>query len=97
MIESALRAAALTVDAVRSVDQVRAYKTDPRVYRMLDEMAPVDATLFVSANGWDAAGAKGTGRKVCWVDRGGPQPAAAPDLHVRSLAELAERVAPSTS
>lgn len=93
MIETALRGAGLVVDEVRSVDEVRAYKTDPRVYRMLDEMAPVEATLFVSSNGWDAEGAKRTGRNVCWIDRGGARPGVEPDLHVRSLAELAERVA----
>jgi 2-haloacid dehalogenase len=89
MIETALGAAAVRVDEVRSVDELRVYKPDPRVYGMLDELAPVAATLFVSSNGFDAEGAKRTGRHVCFIDRGGPQPGLAPDLQVRSLAELA--------
>jgi 2-haloacid dehalogenase len=94
MIESALWGADLTVDDIRSVDELRVYKPDPRVYGMLDEMAPIEATLFVSANGWDADGAKRSGRSVCWIDRGGARPEVEPDLLVSSLAELAERVAP---
>ena len=93
MIESALRAAGLEVGTVRSVEEVGVYKTDPRVYALLDEMAPRGETLFVSSNGWDAEGAKRDGRTVCWIDRGGPPPGLAPDFSVRSLAELAARVA----
>jgi 2-haloacid dehalogenase len=92
MIESALRSAALRVDEIRSVDEVRVYKPDPRVYRMLDELAPAEATLFVSSNGFDAEAAKRTGRTVCFVDRGGAQPAAEPDIRVRSLAEVAAHI-----
>jgi len=94
MIESALRAAGLEVGTVRSVDEVGAYKTDPRAYALLDELAPRGETLFVSANGWDAEGAKRDGRTVCWIDRGGPPPGLVPDFSVRSLAELAARIAP---
>jgi len=89
MIEAALGAASLRVDELRSVDELRVYKPDPRVYGMLDELAPVAATLFVSSNGFDAEGAKRTGRQVCFIDRGGPQPGLGPDLQIRSLAELA--------
>jgi 2-haloacid dehalogenase len=94
MIDSALRGAGLRVDAVRSVDEIGVYKTDPRVYAMLDEMAPRDATLFVSSNGWDAEGAKRAGRTVCFIDRGGRGPAVEPDMRVASLAEMAARAAP---
>ena len=89
MIRSALDAAGLQPDELHSADEVRAYKTDPRVYALL----PRDDTLFVSGNGWDAEGAKRYGLKVAWIDRGGPAPGVAPDLHVHSLAELAEAVA----
>jgi len=94
MIERALHAAGLAVDEVRSVEEVRVYKPDPRVYRMLDALAPVEATLFVSSNAFDAEGAKRNGRTVCFIDRGGAKPGAEPDLVVTSLAALAERVAP---
>lgn len=94
MIERALQHAGLSVDHVRSVDEVGVYKPDPRVYAMLAEMAPAEATLFVSSNGFDADGAKRCGHTVCFIDRGGARPAADPDMEVRSLAELAERIAP---
>jgi 2-haloacid dehalogenase len=92
MIRSALAAAQLPVDEVRSVDEVRVYKPDPRVYELLDGLAPRERTLFVSSNGWDAEGCKRTGRMVALIDRGNPPPSLAPDLRVRSLRELAEAV-----
>jgi 2-haloacid dehalogenase len=89
MIEAALAAAGLAVDEVRSVDEVRCYKPDPRVYALL----PPEGTLFVSANGWDAGGAKRNGLTVAFIDRGSPGPDPAPDLHLRSLSEVAASVA----
>ncbi len=89
MIRAALDAAGLVLDEVRSADQVRAYKTDARVYSLV----PREGTLFVSGNGWDAEGAKRFGLAVAWLDRGGPEPGAAPDLRFGSLAELAAQVA----
>ena len=85
MIQSAVDAAGLHLDELHSADEVRAYKTDPRVYALL----PREDTLFVSGNGWDAEGAKRYGLRVAWIDRGGPAPGVAPDLTVHSLAELA--------
>jgi len=41
---------------------------------------PREHTLFVSANGWDAEGAKRNGLTVAWIDRGTPPPGIAPDL-----------------
>jgi 2-haloalkanoic acid dehalogenase type II len=88
MIRAAVDAAILSLDELRSADEVRAYKTDARVYALL----PKEKTLFVSGNGWDAEGAKKYGLAVAWIDRGGPAPGVAPDLHAHSLAELAEAV-----
>jgi 2-haloacid dehalogenase len=93
MIRSALDAAGLPIDEVRSADEVRVYKPDPRVYALLDQIAPRDRTLFVSSNGWDADGCKRTGRTVAWVDRGGAPPTQAPDLRVTSLEEVARYAA----
>src|SRR5205823_9197500 len=90
MVRSALAAGGLAVDEVRSVDEVRVYKPDPRVYAQLDAIAPPDRTLFVSANGWDADGCKRTGRAVAFIDRGAPGPTLAVDLRVRSLREVAQ-------
>ena len=89
MIRSAVDAAGLPIDEVRSVDEVRVYKPDPRVYALLDGMAPRERTLFVSSNGWDVDGCKKTGRTVAYVDRGGTAPTETPDLRVTSLEDLA--------
>ncbi len=89
MIRAALDASGLEVDQVFSADDVRAYKTDARVYALL----PRERTLFVSGNGWDAEGAKRFGLQVAWIDRGGPPPGVPPDLRVTSLAELAREAA----
>jgi 2-haloacid dehalogenase len=88
MIRSALAAAQVPIARVRSVDEVRVYKPDPRVYALLDELGPRERTLFVSSNGWDADGCKREGRVVAFIDRGGPAPSLAPDLRVTSLSEL---------
>ena len=88
MITRALDIAALGVDRILSADDVRVYKTDPRVYALLDAMAGRAHTLFVSSNGWDADGARRGGRTVAWVDRGGEPPATPPNYRVASLSEL---------
>jgi 2-haloacid dehalogenase len=92
MIRSALEAARLPIDEVRSVDEVRVYKPDPSVYALLDEMAPRERTLFVSSNGWDVDGCKRTGRTVAYIDRRGAPPTEQPDTRVTSLADLASSV-----
>jgi FMN phosphatase YigB (HAD superfamily) len=50
MIEAALRAADVAVDHVLSVEEMRVYNPDPRVYLLMDALAPVKATLFVPAS-----------------------------------------------
>jgi 2-haloacid dehalogenase len=77
-----------------SVDAVRAYKPLPAVYELAPRafgLAPADI-LFVSANGFDIAGARSFGFPVCWVNR----TAAAldrlgqtPSITVHDLGELA--------
>jgi len=64
------------LDHVLSVDVVRAYKPDPRVYALAVEACalPVDRIGFVTANGWDAAGAGAFGFRVAWL-RGEGSPA----------------------
>jgi 2-haloacid dehalogenase len=81
------------LDQVLSVDTVKTYKPHPSVYQLaVDRLAlPQHRMLFVSANGWDAAGAKHFGFHVAWINRTG-LPAEtlphAPDAEVKSLAEL---------
>ena len=85
MIRAAIDAAGVQVDAIFSADDVKAYKTDPRVYALV----PKRTTLFVSGNAWDAEGAKRYGHDVAFIDRGGAKPALAMDVTAQSLSELA--------
>lgn len=88
MIARALEAGGLEVDRILSADDVRAYKTDSRVYALLDAEADRARTLFVSSNGWDADGARRDGRTVAWIDRGGDPPATPPNHRIVSLSEV---------
>lgn len=99
MLESLLRKAGLRdrFEVVVSADEVGAYKPAPAVYhhaarRLKRSIAEV---WLVSANAFDAAGAKAAGMKVAKVER---QPsfrypfAEPPDLTVASLEELTTRL-----
>lgn len=59
------------IDIVLSADQVRAYKTSPLIYALGPRALkrPADEILFVSSNGWDAAGAAWYGYTSFWVNR----------------------------
>ncbi len=63
------------VDETLSVEAVRVFKPDPRVYRLVTERFGVAAgeVAFFSSNPWDAYGAREFGFQVFWVNRsGGP-------------------------
>jgi 2-haloacid dehalogenase len=75
MLESALAAAGLAgrFVPILSVEAVRQYKPVPAVYDLVQAQtgtAPSEV-LFVSANGWDAAGAAAFGFRTVWVNRTG--------------------------
>ncbi len=81
------------LDHVISVDSVRRYKPDPRVYQLgVDHIAlPAAQILFVSSNAWDVAGASWFGYPAFWVNRAGaPEDAldAKPVGEGRTLTEL---------
>lgn len=59
--------------AVISADEARVYKPHPDVYaRVLTRLGVAkEDVLFVTANAWDAAGAKSFGFRVCWINRFG--------------------------
>jgi 2-haloacid dehalogenase len=61
------------LDDVLSVEAVRVYKPDPRVYKLATARFGCDPEriLFVSSNGWDASGAAGFGFAVAWCNRSG--------------------------
>lgn len=91
MVEAAGLSAAF--DMVLSVEDAGIFKPHPSVYQLAcDRLALAPADIgFVSANGWDAAGAASFGFTVAWlnrrhepVDRLPGKPAA----QLRSLAEL---------
>lgn len=95
MLATAGEAAGLAalLDAVLSVEEVGIYKPHPSVYRLaLDSLRLwPNEILFVSANGWDACGAKAAGLRVAWCNRTG-QPAERlgeqPDVVIGALDEL---------
>lgn len=75
MLEGAVDSAAIRewLDAVLSVESVGIFKPASRVYDMVGAhfgSAPGEV-LFVSSNGWDAAGAAGYGFSTAWVNRAG--------------------------
>jgi len=75
MLAAAVAAAGLDgcFDAVLSVDEVRAYKTDPRVYEAVTTQFRVypEAVSFQSSNRWDVAGAIAYGLRAVWINRTG--------------------------
>lgn len=61
------------LDAALSVDELKIYKPDPRIYAMVTDhfdCNPEDVTFF-SSNNWDIAGAGSFGFKTIWVNRAG--------------------------
>lgn len=95
MLAAAVESAGLSglLDMVLSVEEAGVYKPHPLVYRLAMQRLALDAAdiLFVSANGWDAHGAKASGMRVAWCNRA-CQPAEripeTPDIVVASLADL---------
>jgi 2-haloacid dehalogenase len=78
---------------VLSVDAVKRFKPDPRVYALASKAlrVPKSAIGFVSSNFWDIAGAKAYGLHTFWVNRSGAPPeelGLEPDATLGSLAEL---------
>ena len=75
MLRSALAAAGLEdcFEAVFSVDALRVYKTDQRVYEMPTSHFRVypEAVSFQSSNRWDVAAAAAFGLRAVWINRAG--------------------------
>lgn len=92
MLASAVAAAGLDgiFDAVFSVDPLKVYKTDERVYELVTThfRAYPEAVSFQSSNRWDIAGATAFGFRTVWMNRTGaadeyldlPPAAVLPDL-----------------
>jgi 2-haloacid dehalogenase len=77
-------------DALYSVDAVKVFKTDPRVYRLAVDGLGVAAgeICFLSSNGWDAHAAAHFGFQVCWINRAGAPRERLPGQLARELRSL---------
>ncbi|UWQ33418.1 haloacid dehalogenase type II [Leisingera sp. M527] len=75
MLDGAVQSAGLgdVLDDVLSVESVGIFKPDARVYDLVGARfnCAREEVLFVSSNGWDAAGASGYGFVTAWVNRAG--------------------------
>ncbi|SPH20474.1 (S)-2-haloacid dehalogenase 4A [Ascidiaceihabitans donghaensis] len=75
MLEGAVQSAGIgnVLDICLSVESVGIFKPDTRVYDLVGAHfgCAKDEVLFVSSNGWDAAGAAGYGFTTAWVNRAG--------------------------
>ncbi|MBY6067435.1 haloacid dehalogenase type II [Leisingera aquaemixtae] len=75
MLDGAVQSAGLgdVLDDVLSVESVGIFKPDARVYDLVGKRfgCAKEEVLFVSSNGWDAAGAAGYGFVTAWVNRAG--------------------------
>ncbi len=95
MLEAVVAGSGLggALEHILSVDAVRTYKPAPEVYALGPRALGVPAAelLFVSANGWDVAGAKAFGYQVAWCNRSGApeeELGLRPDYVVSRLDEL---------
>ncbi|MEM9499060.1 MAG: haloacid dehalogenase type II [Pseudomonadota bacterium] len=92
MLEDAVRSAGIAdlLDDVLSVESVGIFKPARVVYELVGKRfgcAP-DEVLFVSSNGWDAAGASGYGFNTVWVNRAGEPVDRMPARPNRTLTDL---------
>lgn len=93
MVGAAVHAAGIghLLDDVLSVDSVKRFKPAADVYALVEArmgIAP-DQVLFVSSNGWDAAGAARFGFRVAWVNRAGLPVDHLPARPTHQLSDLA--------
>lgn len=82
-----------TFQFVISVDEIKMYKPNRRVYALATQKLKLDAAsiAFVSSNSFDAQGAKSFGFRTYWVRRADAtldELGAPPDRTVQSLADL---------
>jgi 2-haloacid dehalogenase len=78
-----------------SVDEVKAYKPSPEVYRHVAGRLerPIGEVRLVSSNPFDSTGARAAGMQAAWVDRSGglyDTLGSPPEIVVGTLIELAD-------
>ena len=93
MLERALGNAKIIgcFDAVLSVDTLKVYKPDSRVYEMVTQRfdCTPNEVRFFSSNNWDVAGAGHFGFQTLWINRAGRLWDAPPPLPWREVKSLA--------
>ena len=59
------------IDSVISVDEIRVFKPDPKVYELVVKkyFCKKKEVLFISSNGWDISGASSFGFDTLWINR----------------------------
>jgi len=89
------------LEDVLSVEPIATFKPDPAVYALLEKLSAVRAepAWLVSGNPFDVIGAKAAGLRAAWLRRD-PQRIFdpwefSPDLVVRNLEELCQKLPPS--
>ncbi len=94
MLQAAVGSAKLgdLLDAALSVDELRVFKPDARVYQLAVDRLGVEAgrICFVSTNGWDAAGSAHFGFNVAWLNRFSQPPERLPGKPAAIIESLAE-------
>lgn len=85
------------LDAVLSIEAAGIYKPHPSAYRLAVEQLRVEAgrICFVTANGWDAAGAAQFGFRVAWINRlrqTRDRLPAGPEIEIAALSDLPARL-----
>ncbi|HSF46781.1 MAG TPA: haloacid dehalogenase type II [Burkholderiales bacterium] len=86
-----------TFEHVISVDELKIYKPDPRVYKLACDKLSVDKTdiAFISSNFWDVSGSGHFGFRAFWINRvrAHPDPLGyAPVATLGGLTELAQQL-----
>jgi 2-haloacid dehalogenase len=78
------------LDAVISVDANEVFKPAPEAYVLIEERLGIrpSEVLFVSANPWDACGAKAYGLNVAWIERVAPEVMARDCTESKTIAPL---------
>ena len=79
MLQAATKSAGIAdlLDAVISVDEVKVFKPNPRVYELASThlKTPKVNIGFVSSNNWDVNGAGSAGLTTFWIQRAAAEPA----------------------
>ncbi|MEM9125961.1 MAG: haloacid dehalogenase type II [Pseudomonadota bacterium] len=92
MLNGAVTSAGIgdVLDDVLSVESVGVFKPHSKVYDLVQNRFDCarDEVLFVSSNGWDAAGASGYGFVTVWVNRAGEPMDRLPWTPAHTLSDL---------